>query len=100
MKSTPSTVRSGPSTRMPAPLPSGTRARVRVRLRTVMLVPVVTSSALPWQVLSVSTTEAASPTPAMVRWFCGTVAQSKYWPGAIKMVSPSLASAMAAEGVA
>jgi hypothetical protein len=68
--------RSPPSARMPAPLKSGTRARVSVRLRIVMLLPRVMNSALPSQDLSVITV-ASCPAPSIVRLLARQRAQSK-----------------------
>ena len=69
-----STVRLRPSARMPAPLRSGTAARAKVRLRTVMSLPAITKIPLPAQVLSAST--APSPVASMVSLLARQTAQS------------------------
>ena len=56
-----STISPCPSSRIPAPLPSGTRARASVRSRTVMPSPRRTRIALPSHVRSVSTVVAPAP---------------------------------------
>ena len=99
MNLTRSTFRLAPSARMPAPLPSGTRARVSVRLRTVMLSPAVISRALPAQVLSVKTVEPSLPAPSMMMSCRVMTAQSKYSPASINRRSPAAAPAMAAARV-
>ena len=81
MNRTPSTSSFSPSPRMPAPFASGTRARVKVRLRMVTSAPAVMNSALPLQDLSVMTTLSASPTPSTTSLLASQVAQSKYSPG-------------------
>ena len=63
-----------PSSRTPAPLPSGTRARARVKSRTAVSSPWITRIALAPQVLSDSTTPGARP--ATVTPFAVKVAQS------------------------
>ena len=97
--STWATVRFVASLRMPAPLPSGTRARVSVRFFTVTSLPLMTSMPLPAHALSVISTLSASPTPSMVMFLVRTMAQSKYSPGWIITTSPGLAAAIASEGI-
>ena len=69
-----STVRLPPSARMPAPLLSGTRMRVKVRPRTTTSRPPITNDALPAQARSDSTTP--GPVAAMVSRLACQIAQS------------------------